>query len=207
MNQMTKFLNISHWLLLLMVLVMASCAVANKEDMAMVESMEKIDPSYEVDKQFSAEQLGRGNLIAFESRAKEKLIDFFNYLTIISDPKYDDAFKSHAVNLASDLFVNTDVDMAILDAENEIKVQQLLDNHLNGQYGQRRYEVISVEIADKLTTTTSGNYNGTLSFDISVTSNNHSVLKNKGEITIKAMKIEKYFGQDKRSVWEVFLGE
>lgn len=202
---MNRLLNISYGLM--MMIAIASCAVANKEDMANIENLEKIDDSYEVDAQFTAEKLERGNLIAFESRAKEKLADFFNYLTIISDPEYDDAFKSHAMVLASDLFTNNQILFPLAGEGAILSIEEILDNHLKGTYGKRQYDVISVTISKKLENSENDGYIGALSFHVSMKQKDEPGSTSEGQIDMHAMKVDKHFGQTKRSVWEVFLGQ
>ncbi|MEL7001284.1 MAG: hypothetical protein AAFN93_00980 [Bacteroidota bacterium] len=201
---MTKFLNILSGMLLVLAFVLASCSATNKENIVSVEAPEKLDQDSEVDRQFSAEQLGRGNLIAFESRAKEKLVDFFNYLAIIADSEYDTAFRTHSVDLALDLFVDDSVRFSI--GEELTTVGELTRNHFEGKYSKRKYEVQFVEVTHELKATGQEGYTGVLEFELSVITTDQNDFVEKRSLAIEAMKIQKSFGQDKRAVWEVLLG-
>ena len=202
---MNRFKNKICWLALA---ILASCATANKEEIALAESPEKADVSLEIDRQFSAQRLGRGSLIAFESRAKEKLVDFFNYLDLVSDPKYDLAFKTHAMNLAEELFIDFNAPITGF-GEQYPTARQVLQGHLEGNYGEREFVVISIEISQELQSTQNQEfYNGLLSYDVNIREPGKPGLKAlRGDIPFNALKVDKSFGDTSRRVWEVLLGE
>lgn len=200
---MNKWLNISQGLIVVLY-ILSSCAAANKEEQVVFR--ESLDASLEVDEQFSSEQLERGNLVAFESRAKEKLLDFFNYLALIADPNYDTAFKNHAINLASELFVDDNAQFPIHNDSLSESVDKILNDHLEDKMYGVKYKVRTVNVLDKLSTIDSAGYSGMLEFTTVVKQKNQPDHSYTGQVAIKAIKIEKYFGKDKREVWEVFLG-
>ena len=200
--------NQSIWQIIVVLMLLASCASANKEEISLAEVRDKANASHEVDQQFTAERLARGNLIAFESRAKEKLADFFNYMGLISDPKYDVTFKSHASNLAEELFIDFETKIPT-EGQEYLTVQEFIKNHFDAIYGQREFKINSIEVSQQLQPIENKeHYRGVLSFDVSVIAPlNITPTTYKGEIGFSALKVDKSFGKDTRRVWEVLLGE
>ena len=52
------------------------------------------DAGIKLEHDFSKKELTSENMFAFENRAKQKVIDFCNYIELISNEAYDEKLKS-----------------------------------------------------------------------------------------------------------------
>ena len=67
---------------------------------------------------------------AFKVRAEQKVKDFFDYVKIISDPKVEEDFKIHALELASNLFASdtSTIKDSLLIEGTEATINEYLNN-------------------------------------------------------------------------------
>ncbi|OFY94507.1 MAG: hypothetical protein A3K10_00135 [Bacteroidetes bacterium RIFCSPLOWO2_12_FULL_31_6] len=137
---------------------------------------------------------------AFSERATEKLIDFYNYLNIVSDSSYDTIFRKKAEELLYKLCIDEHIKVII--SQNGSKKLIAL-NELSSQLlkGGITFNAKPLDNAIFITDTSFiknlNSFTGSLSYSIM----NENV---NTEFYIK--KTEKIFGEKKEKVWEVLLG-
>ena len=189
--------NIVFWTLLCWLAMLASCATTHQDEVGGWE-LSTAEPGEEIeyDEQFSATNLTADNLSAFESRARQKLEDFFELLGIIGDPNYDSAFRRQAIALALDLFSRQE---AILfpEDENTTTVEQYLEEVLESKLASK-YVVKHISLLSPFSQQSVDRYQAVLSYRLD---REGDPLK----MNVVLVKQPKFFGQDKRYVWEVLL--
>ena len=140
---------------------------------------------------FTADTLTKSDIKGFELRAEQKVKDFYSYLLIISDPKYDIKLRQDAKKQALDIFytancpINSKPISSFLDSC--INLKQPLIWQVNNVAEDRHFEM-SDETND---------YNGSLIVMLSDGT--------KKTISIWLYKKEKQFGSRKESIWTVSI--
>ena len=163
---------------------------------------------------FEAGSPGDNLLKAYEETAKQKLIDFADYLKIASDSSVNIVFRAQAAEMAGKIFISGGTDITYWNryssASGRITVDSLLGNSLSNRMTSYIQPVqISIQKSFKMKNDTV--YEGNLSFhpqqnsfikdDSSETGNEMLV------IDIYAVRKLKPFGKEILSVWEVCLGD
>lgn len=143
---------------------------------------------------FTSETLSDADVQGFEVRAEQKVKDFYNYVAIVSDAKYDIKLRQDARKQALDIFSSGTCTM-----DNE-SITAFLDSCMNMK------QAISVQLGDvkvkQNLTLQSGNkeYNGTLECTVT----NAGISKTK-IISVSLYKKAKQFGSEQEMVWTVFI--
>ena len=86
---------------------------------AMTDSINQTDSTYAAsgfEINFSSDTLSTHQKEVFARRAIQKLEDYYDYVEIISGPKYDTVLRNHAVVLAKDLFFNLENNLLNIDS-------------------------------------------------------------------------------------------
>jgi hypothetical protein len=145
--------------------------------------------------QFTTESLSATDVEGFEVRAEQKVKDFYNYLSIISNPQYDVKLRQGAEKQALDIFSNSNciIDKEPIDKflDSCIKVKQAITWHVN-----------NVNVKQKL-----GMMDGDPEYDGSLTcslSNGAGTAQTK-TIYIHLYKKVKQFGSESEMVWTVTI--
>jgi hypothetical protein len=210
---MRKYLIISVSLLAFLLFSSKKCDPPENEDAAREEIAFKatLDSINEV---FEADHLSEQTLQAFEMKAKQKLVDFADYLQIFSDKSLYESFKDHARQMIHDLFVSDSV-LINLKVSDELKEKDLTINEflkVISASGSITTVVIidSIEISERLQKVNDNRYAGSLQFsyqhEISSDPNfalTGSVCK---RVDIIVTKIRKQFGSNTLQIWQVCLG-
>ena len=172
------------------------------------------DIKNQTDKTFTSLKLSVFELKGFENRAGQKIQDFGDYQSLISNKEYDQQLRKQAIQMLENLFVSK-------SAKIEKPGKELLNTPSANlkEYSkallESAYLKIEIKIADivwvsPLELNEKGEYEGIISF----TQNNFyfkdkiqiksSIHKRKAQIVL--VKTEKDFGNQKEQVWNVYLG-
>ena len=211
---MRRFLYIFAAILAYLALSSRSCGSDEPEEAvspeaALVQSRDSIRH------EFSAEDLSRKSLRAFELQAEQKLSDLADYLNINFNDSLDLPFREQARRMIRDLFLSDSVKINLL-LFNEKKGNSLsLMEYLNLVPGPAGYSktilLDSIEIERPLRRTDEFNYTGHLSFSRQIKTcspgDTTTTAPLRMEVEILASKVSKIFGKDTLQVWGLFLGE
>ncbi len=181
---------------ILLVLVIVACAqnAEHKYD-AQYEIADHVSEEKIIEDLLEAPMLSESELSFFESRAVQKLEDYYEYLNLIQQSELDSTFKQQAIDMAKALFYN----------------QQTIDSNL-GYLSQIETALDSTIILDKalklnrITTATPFKAANNNSYQMQL---NHQVKHSKGKANRSAVvlliQVRKKFGDQEKRVWEVFL--
>jgi len=183
-------------------LSVASCATSPRESAVSDSAEEAAVMSGELEAQFTADYLSADRLDALEVRAQQKLLDFADYVTLISDPDIDSTFRQQAQEQARQLFIHPQT--LIAREEEKLNLDSFLDKVEQGE-GSQQYIVQNIKITQPLQQESAQQYSGTLSFSQPANVEMPEVTYQRvAEIWVK--KVDKQFGDEQKQVWEVFLG-
>jgi hypothetical protein len=153
-------------------------------------------------------------LQAYEETAKQKLIDFADYLKIISDSSVNKVFRVQAAEMASRIFISGSTDITYWNRYSAVKERITLDSLLAKSLSatiSSYIKPVQISVEKSLEMKNDTVFEGSLSFhpqryfyiknDSSETSNEMLV------IDIYAIRKLKPFGKEFLSVWEVCLGD
>lgn len=166
-----------------------------------------------LENEFSKEVLTSENLAAFEFRAKQKVIDFCNYIQLISSKEYDQSFREYAKTTAGELFyANTCLikDSLINGGTNTLKIGDYLAKVYESEYYQILCEASNLVLAEKLKQISPDHFTGLITYTQTT-----QCLTDKGEITYSSRKNKtvgvslsrqsKAFGSTEKLIWVVSL--
>ena len=165
--------------------------------------------------EFVSDDLSEKSLRAFEGKAKEKLIDFADYLNIYSDKSLDKAFKEQAHQMILDLFISDSTSVIILPRgrmkEDSYTLKQFLNLDLLLNYNFHEIIFDSIKISKPLYPINDFCYTGSLNFSQQVkyvsSFDPSDELSSNRKVDIIATKVRKPFGSDTLQIWRVFLGK
>jgi hypothetical protein len=210
---MRKFLFLFGAILAYLLLCSKSCGSDEKSDSANQEA-ELTKTKVSIKNEFESDDLSKKSLRAFEVKAKQKLVDFSDYLRIFSDIELDTAFKMQARKMILDLFISDSIlinsGLINYSDEKNLTISEFLRIDSSSVSNSIYFTIDSIEIAQPFRRIDDLNYRGRLSFlrlaKSSSTSSDYLVQPKKMEADIIAAKVSKPFGQDTLQVWGVFLG-
>ncbi len=168
-----------------------------------------------INKAFEADYLSEQTLRAFEVKAKQKLVDFADYLQIYTGKSLDESFKDHARQMIRDLFISDSVHIKIRLSKEEKEMNVTISEFLRivPASGSDAIGVIidSIEISKPLHRIDDVRYAGSLKFSQrfkgSSSTNNSITVSLIKQVDIIATKIRKQFGSDTLQIWQVYLGD
>ncbi len=147
---------------------------------------------------FTSNSLNQQQVNTFQDRSIQKLKDFYNYLTIISNPKFDKRLRENVKTQAKQLFYGPDCKV------NGKIASDFIDSCFN-LTSLVEWKAIDIGIYKNMASlsieNTTGIYQGELSFKESV---NGAVSKVR-KVEIVLSKSQKQFGDSKQDVWTVFI--
>jgi hypothetical protein len=163
---------------------------------------------------FEAGTPGDNLLKAYEETAKQKLIDFADYLKIASDSSVNNIFRAQAAEMAGKIFVSGSSDITYWNkhssASGRIRVDSLLKNSLLNTMTSF-IQPVQIIIQQSLKMKNDTVYEGKLSFhpQRNLFSKNDSSEPGNDIllIDIYAVRKLKSFGTKTLSIWEVCLGD
>ncbi len=180
---MNRFSNV---LLIFSFFICYACANSPREKVA--EEVIAATPvqESELKAQFESEPMNKERLRAFETRAQQKLQDLADYINILKDSALDSAFRHQAMNQALALFEND--------------TSTFLQKSYYEQPLVSKYIIEDIQIEKPLQEADNERYEGLLSFK-------SNTITPAREAVIILKKVEKDFGDERRMIWEVLLGE
>ncbi len=170
---------------------------------------------YSIREEFKAEHLTGINREAFEERAKEKLIDFADYLGVFSTKAYDTLFRQQARQMMVNLFINHDalisISMSGMNVSKTNTLETLIHDISTSEFNSVKLRIINPEIFELLHTEETAKYVGKIKFshELLGISSDDTLLLDSGinQIDIIAAKFYNTFGNDSIRIWEVLLGD
>ena len=211
---MRKFLIISVSLLAFLLFSSKKCESPEDENVVGEETAFKAALD-SINKAFEADYLSEQTLRAFEVKAKQKLVDFADYLHIVNDKTLDESFKEQARQMILDLFISDNVHIS-LKVHDELKEKNLVINEflkMDSGPGGNSMEFIfdSINLSEPLHKVNDFNYIGSLTFSQRFTgfssTNNLIIVSLSKKVDVIATKIRKQFGSDTLQIWQVYLGD
>jgi hypothetical protein len=164
----------------------------------MAKAADYAAPAAVMENTFTARSVNAPQMSTFQKRGIQKLKDFYNYLTIISNPTYDKRLREDAKNQAKQLFYGPDCEV------NGKVAMDFIDSCYNISKGieWKALDVVILENMEaKTDITDSVEYHGELSFKESA----NSILSKTKKAQIIVSKSGKQFGNTKKEVWSVFI--
>lgn len=167
----------------------------------------------EQEKNFTKTELTKEELTVFENRAKQKVLDFSNYIQLLSNDDTDKKLREHLKGTAIELFKDSTCliyDSVLISDISKVSIKSYLDYLVNNDYHIIKSEISDLEIFKQFTESSNGLYKGTISFNQIMTFENDKgvVIKSievKKIIEIVLVKNVKKFGSKEKVVWEVKL--
>ena len=211
---MRKYLIIFGAILAYLTLSSKSCGSDEKDDAAKNET-ELTQSKASIKAEFESDDLSRKSLRAFEVKAKQKLVDFSDYLGIYSDKQMDESFKNQARQMIKELFISDSVRINTLLSnekdEKSIAIGEFLISYSASGFNSMDFIFDSIEVAEPLRRTDDYNYKGRLSFSRRAKTFTDTDTVFTGPVRMEAdimvSKVYKQFGSDTLQVWGVFLGK
>ena len=210
---MRKYLYIFCALLAWLVFSSRSCVPVSEQMIS--EKTVILEAKESIKSEFESDDLSQKSLRAFEEKARQKLIDFADYINIYFDESIDTIFKAQTHRMIRDLFVSDSVQINRTLFHKKDKGSILLIKFLEEKpsvgYQSIRFNFDSINIIEPLHRTDDYYFQGKLIFSsqigISDSSNTAFIKQHDMEIDIIASKVHKTFGADTLQVWGVFLGD
>ncbi len=169
----------------------------------------------QLEQTFTTKKLSSFQLKGFEARAIQKIRDFGDYISLLSNKDYDLKLRKQAIQMFEGLFQNKTV--VINNPEKELINSKKTDIEayskaiLESKYSEVKVKIIDIQLTEQLQPVKNNTYKGIISFkqknqyfkDKSLINSN---TKTK-QVEILLVKTTKNFGNKKEQVWNVFLGE
>ncbi len=162
---------------------------------------------------FSKSTLGAENVAAFEVRAKQKVVDFCNYIQLISNKNFDEKLRLHSQKSALKLFNSNQCvvnDSLITGNDSLILVSDFFDAIFETEHQQIVGQASNIVLEDELTLTETGDYAGTITYTQTLTCYDeegnviNTIVENKIVGVILSRKT-KSFGATDKMIWVVNL--
>ncbi len=147
---------------------------------------------------FMASSLSQQQINTFQERSIQKLKDFYNYLSIISNPKFNKRLRENSKNQAKQLFYGTDCKV---DGKLATTYIDSCFSLAGGVEWKATDIIVKKDMSPDVSDTSAGMYHGELSFKVVV----NSIESGTKVAQIILSKSEKMFGETKREVWSVFI--
>jgi hypothetical protein len=153
-------------------------------------------------------------LKGFEETAKQKLIDFSDYMKIVSDSSLEITFRKQAARMASALFKSPELRTVAWNADHPGTEPQTIDELLEKNLSDgMKYWLIPEQLSIKnpFSNKSDSLYTGSLKFCVEpkyfAEQNKTVLLKDWFYADVYAVKTNKFFGNQRLTIWEVRLGD
>lgn len=161
-----------------------------------------------------SETLSEQSLRAYETKAKEKLADFADYLSIYYDKSLDQAMREQAGSMIVDLFPSENIILSSFikgrNRAGRLSLAELLSEDYLPEFPSTIILIDSIAVVEPLKYAGESVYTGTLTFYYRVksVSGKDTLVSERGkmEAEILVKKVNKTFGSESLRVWRVFLG-
>jgi hypothetical protein len=163
---------------------------------------------------FETDYLTETARIAFEEKAKQKLIDFSDYFTIYSDKALETFFRDKTGEMMLDLFdrSETTLELKLKESEDRMRMnpEVLMEKLQASDYDVLLMTPDSVRTYRALERINESTYKGILSYlqSIEGITNEDTILIDVTtmQCAFYVMKIRKNIGMESKKIWQVFLG-
>lgn len=165
--------------------------------------------------EFESEYLFEADLMVYGEKAKQKLLDFADYLTLYADKRIDTAFKQQVKEMLFRLFYRTDAPLSFsINPSEPVRGKNtlalLLESIDASPYYAIEFKVAETKTIEPLHLETAGQYTGQLRGRVTIRgiSGNDTILLNNAMHTVRIVttRTSKQFGTGTpRMVWQVFL--
>ncbi len=163
---------------------------------------------------FESDYLTETARIAFEEKAKQKLIDFSDYITMYADKSLDTLFREKAGEMIQDLFykAETVLELKLSDTEkrNRINIKELMERLQKSKYDVLQLKTDSIQTFSALERMNESTYLGKLSYlqYIEGITGNDTIYIDTTPVQCEfyVMKVKKNMGMESKKVWKVLLG-
>ena len=213
---MQKIIHISLMIFGLVLLASKSCGPDAEIDREANLRAEQDTTLMEIKGEFESEYLFEDKLMAYGEKAKQKLLDFADYLCLYSDKSMDSLFKQQLKDMAGRLFINKDavIQLGVITPDRvgyrESNLSSLLDELEESKYRSVNFRIYDLKTIDPLHFESAERYTGKLScrFIITGISESDSLLLSETMNRVKMVvsHTSKQFGSDTSLlIWQVFL--
>ena len=166
-----------------------------------------------IEKGMKSDYLRRESIPAYEEKAKQKVIEFSEYLSLYAHPDLDSAIRSSIEHQIKTLLFDQKVEFeyATRKGIRKLQVDDYLAELTSNKYDQVFFTLDSVKIYRTLGRSSENLYKGTLSY-LQITSHSQSndsihLEPNRMLTEFYVQKVRKQFGNDMKYVWQVYLGD
>ena len=168
-----------------------------------------------IESNFEASDLTQQQKIAFEERAKQKLLDFAEYLTLFASKELDTTFRYQAWQMIPSLFVHegiqTNIKITGHDPEGSYPLNDLRQEIQHSDFSSIMLEIENILVTNPSKWIQEAEYKGSLVFTRNmrgIESSDTLVISSvEGYVDFYIKKVLKHFGNDSLQVWNVFLGD
>lgn len=182
---------------------------AGKEKADLEQSRERIRTEFEAD------ILSEQSLRAFEINAKQKIMDYGDYLGIAFNKSLDTALRAEAERMISNMFTSEDIaldkHLGLITTNKTLKIKDAAGQHCVSGYESISFKIEHVRITKPLRQAGESCYTGQLNFSCTTVTCTDQDTINLGKEKLSALfyarKLPKAFGNDTLLMWSVFLGE
>jgi len=208
---MRRFLYILTACLLYLLLSSESCN-STRQDSSAAHEAELMNAVADLNNEFKSNFLSEKSLIAFETKAKQKLVDFSDYLSIYETKSTDETFRTQAREMILNLFVSENVRINGLLLNEPERKDLLINDFLNRKFEFDSFELKfdSIKISEPLRRMNEMNYTGSLIFfrfqQAGISADTLIAAPAPMKVEIFVSKVKKSFGNDTLQVWNVLLG-
>ncbi len=188
-----------------------SCSNRREENTATKEENLNTEKTA-IKNEFTSEYLAGESLKAFESKAKQKLIEYSDYYNLLSNSQLTDSFRNQTKQMMKELFVNdaTQISNNSRHFKAQTSFASIASKGSILPSGTSTLRLDSIEVSESLHLLSDHLYKGELSFVSQFRSGTSGNTTQTPGIAMKAeffvVKISKTFGSDTLQVWNVSLG-
>lgn len=209
---MNKLIQILTFILMLLVIGAPSCV--DEEEIARQEQTALEEVREDIRNEFKTDYLTEVSLYAYETTAKQKLTDLFDYIQIMTDTSLDMSFRIKASEMIQNTFLSENVTVAVSgenkNASSEQKVSHLVRKGLKNKLPSIYYSIDSIQVFEPLHRIDDKTYSGILYFlqnFMDPANAEQRITSIKRFTDFYVVKENKVFGTDSLNVWNVRLGE
>jgi hypothetical protein len=211
-----KILHIALMTIGFIILTSKSCEPDTDIDQEARLKAEKESALKEIKNDFESDYLLEDQLMAYGEKAKQKLFDFADYLSLYSDKKIDTLFKRQVKDMIGRLFYNHDafVQLPVVPAyragNNKSNLTDLFRSIDASRYKSIVFAISDLKTVEPLHQVNGERYTGKIGccFNITGITQNDSTLlyRTFNQVNIIATRTSKQFGSGTSLViWQVFL--
>ena len=167
-----------------------------------------------IEEGFEAKYLSETSKIAFEEKAKHKLIDFGDYFSIYSNKSLDTIFRENSKHVLMNLFYSEEntlkFGLNVSGDTQNLRLQESIEAFDRSKYDAIHFTIDSIQTMRALERQNETTYGGKLKFvqEVDGVYMGDTILLNvlSVQCDFYVTKVNKKFGGESRSVWKVFLG-